>query len=285
MKCRHPYKVDNAFYVSCGRCLPCRVSQRRTWTARLMLERLAHEKGSFVTLTYSDENLPEGGNLDPEHHRLFMMRLRRRMPPKSVRFFGVGEYGSETYRPHYHYAMFGVGELDAQHVVDAWPFGHSSTLELNRATCQYVAGYTVKKLTNRNDERLKDLVPEFVRMSNRPGIGALALPTIIAELKIKKGQDFVKAGGVPHLFRMHGKKYSFGRYLMKKLHEGMETPESVIEEKRAKWLLEQATELFELREKAQGRKDAYTTTTLLNEASEGSFRQMKAKQSRERRKL
>lgn len=36
-----------------------------------------------------------------------MKRLRKYLEPVKVRFFACGEYGDNTYRPHYHLILFG----------------------------------------------------------------------------------------------------------------------------------------------------------------------------------
>ena len=91
----------------CGQCLPCRINKKRVWTHRIMLESSLHTDNAFVTLTYSDENLPKDGSLVPRHVQLFLKKVRKEIEPARLRFFCVGEYGDRTQRPHYHVALFG----------------------------------------------------------------------------------------------------------------------------------------------------------------------------------
>ena len=105
--------------VGCGQCLPCRINKRREWTFRLELEASLHEHNSFVTLTYADQFLPEDGSVNPRHTQLWLKRLRKVLDPRKVRFFLCGEYGDQTFRPHYHACLFGVG-LDDAHLDRDW---------------------------------------------------------------------------------------------------------------------------------------------------------------------
>jgi hypothetical protein len=114
--CKNPYIKAGVPYP-CGKCIPCLVSRRRLWTHRLMMEALCHEKNSFVTLTYSDDELDkrlvnngkDGFSVSITETQGFLKRLRDRISPERIRFYAVGEYGDKSYRPHYHVAIFGKG--------------------------------------------------------------------------------------------------------------------------------------------------------------------------------
>ena len=151
-----------------------------------MLEAAQYEDNAFVTLTYSDECLPEDMSVRPRELQLFMKRLRKAFPGR-IRYFGVGEYGDTTERPHYHLAIFGMPTCRYARtrlfktyrpccpictmVRDAWQKGEVFLGTLEPDAMGYVAGYVVKKMTREDDERLKGKAPEFARMSLRPGIG------------------------------------------------------------------------------------------------------------------
>lgn len=132
----------------------------------------------MATLTYAPEHEPPDGSLSPRHMQLWLKRLRRLLPPtRPIRFFGCGEYGDETFRPHYHVALYGVAPLETELVQSSWGMGHVHLMELNAETAQYLCGYVVKKMTSPDDPRLQGKHPEFTRMSLRPhGIGAGAVP-------------------------------------------------------------------------------------------------------------
>ena len=91
--------------LPCGKCVGCRLERSRQWAVRIMHEASTHADNCFVTLSYSDENLPTNNSLVYEHCRDFMKRLRSRYPrdiDDGIRFCHCGEYSPEKRRPHYH---------------------------------------------------------------------------------------------------------------------------------------------------------------------------------------
>jgi len=84
MLCVKPYMVGPLEF-GCGKCVNCLVNRKRLWTSRMMLEACSHADSSFVTLTYA----VTPRDLNPEDMELFLKRLRKLFPPRSVRFFGV----------------------------------------------------------------------------------------------------------------------------------------------------------------------------------------------------
>jgi len=152
-----------------------------------MLEATQHEGNSFVTLTYDDEHLPEGHELRPKDLSSFLKRLRKSIYPLKIRYFGVGEYGEQTKRPHYHLALFGYQQCEkgvtrpnrsgyccdlCDRVQRNWAMGNIYSGGLETTSAAYIAGYVTKKLTNPDDPRLEGKHPEFARMSLKPGIGS-----------------------------------------------------------------------------------------------------------------
>lgn len=230
MNCLKPF-VKGVVPFPCGQCLPCRINRRRLWAHRILLESLCHESSAFVTLTYAEEFLPSDRSVSVAALQGFMKRLRKFAPDRRFRFFGVGEYGDENWRPHYHLALFGLDILDNALVAKAWPFGRIQVAELNKDTAAYCAGYVTKKLTSLKDDdvaiRLGSLSPEFARMSLRPGIGALALSALGEWLVSKTGSLWISEHGDVPWSLQHGKRVApLGRYLRQKLRDeiGLESP-------------------------------------------------------------
>lgn len=231
MMCKNPY-MGGPVPVGCGQCTFCRINRRRLWAHRIELEARKHAASSFVTLTYSDENLPKGGTLVPRDTQLFLKRLRKRADPVRLRYFFVGEYGDQTQRPHYHVAIFGLGIEHAQLVAESWPYGHTMTAELNEHTSQYIAGYVIKKMTKADDERLGGRHPEFARMSLKPAIGGAAMQDIADILTSKHGSKVVSVyGDVPNSISYGQRERPIGRTLRSILRESIggsrDAPESV----------------------------------------------------------
>lgn len=245
MLCRDPY-MAGAIPLGCGKCLPCRINRRRQWMWRQYLESLCHDHSSFVTLTYADSFLPQDGALEPVALQLFLKRLRRALHPRRIRFFAVGEYGGRTRRPHYHLSLFGLSGFDPGDVLavaKSWPSGFTQVAEFNHHTAQYVAGYTVKKLKDKDDGIIWK-VPEFARMSNRPGIGALAMETIGKQL-LDNYQGW-PSGDVPSELSIGKRKIPLSRYLISMLRKNVGFTPQYIEQVKGRYSYEKSIEMQSL---------------------------------------
>lgn len=216
--CKKPFVKSGSLSFGCGQCMPCRISKRRLWTHRILLETLCHSASAFITLTYDEAHLPEGGTLVPKHYQDFLKRLRSYVPERRLRYFFVGEYGDVTWRPHYHAAIFGLCPTEEELVRVAWPYGHIMVGDVTAGSAQYIAGYVTKKMTNRNDPRLKGRFPEFARPSLKPGIGALAVPKLVDVLTSPHGYKLLELNGdVPQVLSHGRRELPLGRYLRSKM--------------------------------------------------------------------
>lgn len=156
------------FPLPCGKCTGCRLERSRQTAVRLVHEAQQHEKVSFVTLTYRQDQLLSGATgmrglfpshaaqVPDDHHdyrpprtretrthedhaslvksdlRGFTLRLYsdvRRRSGKGVRYYACGEYGDQTHRPHYHLAIFGEDFSD-----DRFPWKRSNGNQLWRSS-------------------------------------------------------------------------------------------------------------------------------------------------------
>lgn len=244
--------MNGAMPCPCGKCIPCLINRKRLWKHRLLLESYLHETTSFVTLTYNDDHLyyrnDKSGEellyptLRPKHLRDFLKRIRKASAPKLLRFYGVGEYGDKSFRPHYHLALYGYepcwfGQTRQQRHADKqsccppcdlllqkWGHGGIDNGTLENDSAAYIAGYVTKKLTNPNDEKALKLLqgryPEFARMSNRPGIGAEALNYVAdALLSVHGHAMFTEHGDVPISLNHGTTRLPLGRYLRNRLRK------------------------------------------------------------------
>lgn len=242
----------------CGKCIPCLINRKRLWKHRLLLESYCHEKSAFVTLTYEDRDLHYRNDktgqellepsLCPKHLRNFLKRIRKAIHPQLVRFYGVGEYGDKSFRPHYHIALFGYepclyGSTRKQKhsagnpccppcdaIFKAWGHGGIDNATLENDSAAYIAGYVTKKLTNPNDTKARLLLngrhPEFARMSNRPGIAADAVDQIALALLSEYGPHMLTEHGDVPVSLHHGKQQlPLGRYLRQKLRRKIDAAE------------------------------------------------------------
>lgn len=177
--------------LPCGKCPACRLQYARTWANRCMLEAKYHDNNWFVTLTYSDDCVPHSATtgaltLEKDALSAFIKRLRKYTGQK-LRYYGCGEYGSHTMRPHYHVIIFGLSLDDtvfwrrdkrgysifrSPTLEKAWKYGNVEVGAVTWDSCCYVARYVQKKVGNDPAAYSKlGLVPEYIRMSRRPGIG------------------------------------------------------------------------------------------------------------------
>lgn len=203
MPCYHPSRVQvrrkSTFpclrltytqIVPCGSCLGCRQEQSRQWAVRIIHEAQVHAFAWFITLTYRESELPANGSLHPPHFRQFIKALRRKHPSGSISYFGCGEYGDTTQRPHYHAVLFGADFLDSvphpdtrrsgvwwsQTLDDTWGRGRTELGTVTMASASYVAGYVQKKVRGSDHVRANPLTgelleQEFARMSLNPAVG------------------------------------------------------------------------------------------------------------------
>lgn len=174
-----------------------------------------HRRNSFITLTYNDDEVPADGSVRVAVLQQFFKRLRKFVPPKSVRYLACGEYGEANGRPHYHAAVFGHGFDDriaqvretpplfrSQLLEKLWTnvesgrsFGHSSVGELTYESAAYVARYVMKKLTGLRAEEYGGRKPPFAVMSLKPGLGAKWFE--------RYGEDVFPADEIVHEGRRH----------------------------------------------------------------------------------
>lgn len=180
--------------LACGQCIGCKLERSRQWGLRCTHESKMHAESAFVTLTYDDKNLPERSNLNHADFQKFMKRLRKNTG-KNIRYYMGGEYGTTTWRPHFHACIFGhdfrdklyfkrseSGEViyTSQELAKLWPFGFATTGQVTFESAAYIARYCVQKITGPNakehykrvDENGEyQLNPEYNRMSLKPAIG------------------------------------------------------------------------------------------------------------------
>ena len=217
--------------VPCGMCRECLTSRARDWSFRILKESEIHDDNYFITLTYDDEHIPSNHMLDTEAIKKFNKKLKvylnRKGLDSSFRFYGVGEYGGQTARPHYHVIYFGLpipdlkfvcksqnGDLifDSEFIKSVWANGFITIEGVSIGSAAYVARYCDKKkrLNKLEKQELinKGIVPEFSRMSNRPGIGAWFLDDVVDRVSKGLYESYV-----------NGKSYSYPLYYNKKMKE------------------------------------------------------------------
>lgn len=191
MECLKPvYLPKTEMYVPCGRCGFCGATRRSDWATRLHFESRLHIGSKFVTLTYADAHLVwKSGvpQLHREHVQLFFKRLRK--AGYKLRYYGVGEYGSKTFRPHYHVLLFGDVPEDA--IREAWWYGLVHIGNVSEQSINYCLSYMI----NKNDWKMsKGRVRCFNMMSK--GIGKNYLSKAMIEWHRAERRNYVQLYGV-----------------------------------------------------------------------------------------
>lgn len=211
--------------IPCGKCIGCRLRQRLDWSIRASLEGQFHDEKCFVTLTYSDSYLPS--TLQPKQFQDWLKRLRKAVGVK-IRFFGCGEYGDISGRPHYHAILYGtsltprafwsrsdsgIDQFLNPTLSVSWPFGIATVADFSDDYCSYVAGYVCKKMSGpRADPNREE---PFVRASRRPGLGADWFNSFHSDCVVDNpaADDLIRDGLV-----YHGKAYPIPKFFERKLH-------------------------------------------------------------------
>lgn len=166
MKCISPVWVrSQMMHVPCGKCAFCVRKAINAWCTRLRHELEASSSAFFLTLTYDNENLPADGELNKRDLQLFIKRLRKANP--GIRYFAVGEYGTQGERPHYHAVIFNL--LDLSLVTDNWKLGFVKGSRANAGRIRYMVSYMALP------QDVSHRQAPFRLMSRRPGIGSAYL--------------------------------------------------------------------------------------------------------------
>lgn len=165
MRCNKPITIqknlDRTAYpdglqVPCGKCTACRIHKRKEWQVRLLHELHYWEKSMFLTLTYSNDNLPKNGSLIKTDLQKFIKRVRKSINHDPIKYYACGEYGDLTLRPHYHMILFGLGlnPEDKKIIIDNWHYTDWTVPSIRKNSfgivekdsIGYVTGYIDKKL-------------------------------------------------------------------------------------------------------------------------------------------
>lgn len=183
MKCSSQIEVEDkrkwtnenkTILVPCGKCGACKYNRRQDWTFRLKEEHKSSSNAFFTTLTYKNDELPLSKSriypsLRKSDWQKFIKRLRKRNKKngcENLRYYGVGEYGTKTGRPHYHALLFNVSRTCIENLENIWIAGHCMVDQVTAGRIGYITKYHV----NANEDEI-DREEEFSTMSKNPGIG------------------------------------------------------------------------------------------------------------------
>lgn len=197
----------------CGKCIVCKEKKRKQWALRMLSESIFHKSSFFVTLTYADEHLsfaPSGyATLSKLDYKNFLRRLRYLLG-FAPRFFGCGEYGSESFRPHYHFILFFDSALSRNQLYDivssVWKKGFVTVKKATYGRFYYISKYVVKDC-----ETPVTCIAPFQSQSQNPPIGWRFVEDNIAKFNdfsrnFIESPNFVKSS-LPRSFEERIKRY------------------------------------------------------------------------------
>lgn len=106
------YNFVKEYSVPCGKCVGCQKDRAKVWSMRLMAEYKTSINAYFITLTYDEEHLPKNNQVNKKELQKFFKSLkdfyRYNFNYFGIRYFAVGEYGSNSWRPHYHFIVYNI---------------------------------------------------------------------------------------------------------------------------------------------------------------------------------
>lgn len=207
-------KSQRFLTVPCGKCDECRVNHAKEWAVRCMCEYASNtddvkKRCWFITFTY--DNLHNPGKLNPRDMTLFFKRLRKQYPDYKIKYFYCGEYGSRTFRPHYHAIIYNLPLDDlvkykqnfandmlfiSDKLTKIWGNGFVVVGALTLQSANYTARYSLKK--NNTDcfirvshgfgknyfyQNMKDIVENgFLTVSSNKSIVKASIPKYFLKL-------------------------------------------------------------------------------------------------------
>jgi len=244
MECVNPflinYQTDDEMPVPCGKCQPCLKRRVSQWSFRLQQEEKTAATSHFITLTYDTEHVPLTESNFPtlckRDLQLFFKRLRKsHTNGEIIKYYGVGEYGTHRFRPHYHVILFNANR---ECISNAWslkgkPIGHVHYGNVEGASIGYCLEYITEgcwRPRHKNDDRK----PQFAVMSKGLGISYLTPKMISWHYADLENRMYVN---IPD-----GKKVSMPTYYKNKMYDEqtrkrigeLNREKQIAEEKRAR---------------------------------------------------
>lgn len=231
-------KKDDPTPFPCGKCPECLSRRAQGWSFRLMKHELTAKSALFVTLTYSPDYVIRFSNnpdytiltknnfltLNKKHVQNYFKRLRK-LSSDVLKYYAVGEYGSDNKRPHYHIILFNA---TVDNCIKAWSldnqeFGSIYFGDVSGASIGYVLKYMTKFKSipeHKNDDR----IPEFSLMSKGLGLNYLTDRMKEWHLNDLENRCYVTVDG--------NKKIAMPRYYKNKIYDEYQQQQLLIRHKQ-----------------------------------------------------
>lgn len=162
--------LNHYITVQCGQCPLCKHSHRMNWLMRCDQETKTTQFPNqyFITLTYNEKKCPRKRGvktLYKRHPKLFFKRLRK--SKYNIKYILVGEYGTQTKRPHYH--LLAWTDAPPEAIDKAWGNGTVHYRKMERETILYTLKYVLNPRQGDNTNKQR----EYAVYSKGIGLGYL----------------------------------------------------------------------------------------------------------------
>lgn len=183
---RPKFNPEGDLKLPCGKCHECISKRAIEWATRAKHEISQHKENCFITLTYNDDNRPNG--IVKQDFQNFIKRLRKKLKHRRLRYMVSYEYGTKTNLPHMHAILFGYNPkqqkilkyhkgnalFTSKEIEKMWDKGFHSIAEANEKTAYYIASYALKGNDKEVTDEATGEINEYrdcMDVSKRPAIG------------------------------------------------------------------------------------------------------------------
>lgn len=208
--------------VPCGKCINCIQRKRSDWSFRLLQEHKISTKSTFLTLTYNEANLPKDSKLVKKDLQNYFKRVRTLN--NDLKYYAVGEYGTEGLRPHYHAIVF---NCDSDTLVNQWHstkgtdknvLGFVACDTVTEASIHYVTGYVVSK-HGKIDEKTGKAINTWSPADIKP---FALMSKGLGKIYLKHNTKFHKSNFTTETTKEGGQKQLIPRYYRDKIFSDTE---------------------------------------------------------------
>ncbi len=241
--CATPFtkKINGTSHtLPCGKCVICKGKRISGWSFRLQKESEISDHSIFLTLTYTNEQVPRTINqfktVSKRDCQLYFKKLRKKLSKTEITFkyYLAAEYGDTTLRPHYHaillfknpryYDMAYLNDI----VTTTWDNGSTHIGKREPASVAYTLKYISKKTQipiHKNDDR----IPEFSLMSKKMGLNYITPQTLKWHLNDLENRMYIPLkDGKKISMPMYYKKLIYSDNQRRKISSYVEDPDLYI---------------------------------------------------------
>lgn len=163
--------------LPCGKCINCKTARISGWSFRITKQAEISDFCNFLTLTYANHKLRRTRDnlrtISKVSIQSFLKRLRKNSPNSKFKYYAVGEYGSQTGRPHYHVILLtkdkNLTERNLERLIKkSWILGYTHIGKATPASISYTLKYISKPAAIPSDT-MGDCEKEFSLMSKGMG--------------------------------------------------------------------------------------------------------------------